>query len=332
MRRLAIVIFIVIGLFVSALGSLAQGVETKAYIDTNDVLIGDRVQLTLEARSDKKTNIVFPSISDSIGKLEVLEKSLVDTIEQDGGVKYVQRFTLTSFDSGRYAIPPLTVMYEKKGMGEMYPEATEPIEVLFNTVKVDMKKGIKSIKDPLEEPMTLADYLPYIGIFLGILAVLAAIYYFYVKRKPKDLLELDYDPSVPAHVEALEALQKLSEEKLWQSGQVKEYYIRLTNIIRVYIKRRYEINALEATSGEILQAVSEKGVEEERVEKMRTVFENADFAKFAKFLPEAETNKKCYDLCVDFVRKTARTERETEEEVSSADSERSERIREEGEG
>ncbi len=177
----------------------------------------------------------------------------------------------------------------------------------------------KDIKPPLAEPFTLSDYLIYIIAALAIIGVLALVYFLWVKKKPKDIFDLDYDPNIPAHILALESLQSLKEEKLWQKGKVKLYYSKLTDIFRLYIARRFEIDAREMTSSEILHEL-EKLVPADLLEKTRAVFYNADLAKFAKYEPLAEDNEKSLEYCVEFVNETIPAEKpEATDEKEKAD-------------
>ena len=287
---------------------LSQNISVNATIDTNNVLIGDQIHLKLVAKSDKKTNIVLPQIQDFIGKIVILVHSKIDTIIKDKEYYLKQVFTITSFDSGGYVIPPLTFFYEKEGISTLFPLETNPILLNFRTVAVDTAKPIKDIKPPLEEPITWDEILPYIGIGLGALLLIAAIIYFFMKKKPKAIPGLSYDPKIPAHVAALQALKQLDNEKLWQSGKVKEYHSRLTDILRLYLERKFEIPALESITSEIIRAEKENKLADDLIEKNRNILELADLVKFAKFLPIPDENSKSMALAVEFVQATIPTE------------------------
>jgi hypothetical protein len=81
-------------------------------------------------------------------------------------------------------------------------------------------------------------------------------------------------------------LRVLEEKKLWQQGLVKEYYSEVTEIIRRFFERRWNIIALEMTTDEILVQI--KHVPEALMvwKEMGTFFLNADLVKFAKYQPE----------------------------------------------
>ncbi|MSP72596.1 MAG: hypothetical protein EXR76_10530 [Myxococcales bacterium] len=62
---------------------------------------------------------------------------------------------------------------------------------------------------------------------------------------------LPWVDSRPAHVIALEALEQLAAERLPDQGRVKEFYFRLSEIVRLYLERRFDFAAREMTSDEI---------------------------------------------------------------------------------
>ncbi len=302
--RCGVLITIVLVLVVFNYISYAQNVSVRAVADTNNVLIGDQIKLILEARSDKKTNIILPAMPDSIGKLEILSRSKIDTLDSGKVYSLKQSFVITSFDSGTFAIPPFVVMYAKTGMNQLYAVQTDTMYFRFNYVPVDTSKAIKDIKPPLAEGWSILEYLPYILIGIGIIALALLGYFLWKKFRKEKEPAPEYDPKIPPHVIALAALKQLDDEKLWQKGKVKLYHIQLTEIIRTYIERRFKISALEMITSEIIQELEEKHVETELVMNMKKVFEKADLVKFAKHEPLPDENTSSMTLAVDFVNRT----------------------------
>ncbi len=283
---------------------LSQELNVKAVIDTNDVLIGDWIKLTLVAKSTKQTRIIFPAIGDTIGKIEVVSRGKIDTIKEKDGLTFKRDFTLSAYDSGSFTVPSQTFMYERTGFESLFAAATDSIVLRYHSIPVDTTLPIKDIKGPLDELWTLAEIMPYILIVLGIVLLAVLVIYLLKRYKPKPKPSVKYDPTIPADVEALRAFRILEQEKLWQKGEVKKYYVRLTEIIRIYFERRYEIPAMETTSVEIIDDLKKQDIRYELIEQMSSVFETADLVKFAKFLPLPDVNAKCLSQSIDFVEKT----------------------------
>jgi len=89
-------------------------------------------------------------------------------------------------------------------------------------------------------------------------------------------------PPLPAHEAALTALAELEASQLLARGQVKEYHIELSDILRTYVERRFGIEALEMTSHEILLGLQTRGVEPGFVDGLRSFLDPCDLVKFAK--------------------------------------------------
>jgi len=154
MRKISIKILLSVMIMFYSGNIFAQGISAEAKIDTNNVLIGDQIKLELKIKTDRKANIVWPEIQDTIGPLEVLSRTQVDTVDTIGIILHKKSYVITSFDSGMFEIPAFTFMYEKEEMPDLYPVFTQAIKIKFNTVEVDTSEAIKDIKGPLGEPIT----------------------------------------------------------------------------------------------------------------------------------------------------------------------------------
>ena len=109
----------------------------------------------------------------------------------------------------------------------------------------------------------------------------------------------------PAHVIAFRELDKLKEEKIWEKGQVKLYYTRLTEVSRQYIERQYGIPAMEQTSHEIMKAFKKSNREDSLLDEMlKELLELADLVKFAREDPLPVDNQTNLNNAYLFVQKT----------------------------
>lgn len=99
----------------------------------------------------------------------------------------------------------------------------------------------------------------------------------------------------------MQQLSELKEAKLCEKGQEKEFYTRLTDILRVYIDTRFGINAMEMTSSQIIEALNSNEISKEPNKYMKQILETADFVKFAKVRPLPEDNTKSFNWATQFV-------------------------------
>lgn len=295
---------IILWVILFALPSFGQDIRVNAKLDTTQMLIGDQVNLWLLLEHPQGLAIDFPPTVDSLaGKIEVLSASEPDTIGKSNRIwKIRQRLVVTSFDTGFYVIPRFTFRF-KDNHDSVQTDAL-PLQVFG--MPVDTTKGITDIKLPYEIKVTVVEVLPY--IIVGLLLI--AIILFYVKylRKRKLVEKIPDKPSpppIPAHLLALEQLDELVREKLWQQGKIKLYYSRLTDIVRQYIELRFGVPAMEETTEDIIRDFTREGhIKEEIRKELKVLLELADLVKFAKWYPVAEENEASQQSAYDFILRT----------------------------
>jgi len=304
MIKKIIFIFLLMCLIFTSKNIVAQNVTVKASIDTNAILIGQQFHLNLEVAYPKNVNISWPVVPDSIENLQVVQRGKVDTLSNTDILQLRQSITVTGFDSGVYSIPAFQFKYRNQNDTANYFAETNPLSITINTVPVDTTKEIKDIKGPINVPYTFADFVPYIigALLLGLL--IYGIIYFIRKSRQKTVVPQKYIPKTPAHEIALAELMKLREEKLWQQGTTKEYYTRLTDIVRTYIERRYKINALEFTTDELMNSIAMKKLDSETYQKLKYTLELADLVKFAKANPVSDEHEQAMSNSFEFVNAT----------------------------
>ena len=109
---------------------------------------------------------------------------------------------------------------------------------------------------------------------------------------------------LPPYEEAMINLQNLKAAQLWQQGKEKEYFTGLTDILRVYIDRRFGINAVEMTSTQIIDTLKKNEETKAVNEQLEMILEVADIVKFAKVRPLADDNEVAFQRAVNFVEET----------------------------
>ncbi len=302
MRKRMILLFFVFlpvhfGLYAQ---SLETEIKTSAAIDTNNLLIGDQLHYIIKAKAPAGTNIVFPAIKDSIGKIEFLETYKTDTLAKNGDVSLRKTYLITSFDEGTHIIPQLPVLAQG-GANGFDTVFTNPVAIRFLPVKVDTAKPYKDIKPVMEEPVGFWEYFRYVIYILLAAALIYAGIKIWKKYRKKEEAITDYDPSIPPHILAKEALLQLENEKLWQKGQLKLYHSRLSDILRTYIERRYGFPAMEMTTSEIIPELNGLNLDSQLVLDLNKILELADLVKFAKYHPLPDENASSMTLAKNFV-------------------------------
>ncbi|MEO5571390.1 MAG: hypothetical protein ABIT08_09405 [Bacteroidia bacterium] len=299
--------FLLATLFIFSFNTIyAQIFSATAKIDSNEILIGKQAHITLEVTHPKNQKIQWAVIPDTLGKVEIVDKSKIDTAftADSSSIVNRQQLIITCFDSGYYVIPPFRFIDPSNTDSTNNFAETQPLLFTVKTIPVDTTKAIRAIKAPVEVPFSFEDLLPYLLGVLILAAIVITTILLYKKFKKKPVVKVYEKPKRPAHEIAIEELKKLQEEKLWQKGDFKSYHTRLTDIIRLYLWHRFDLNAMEMTTDEILSAHVIKQVNEESFSKMKYMLELADFVKFAKVIPIANENEQSLANAYDFVNTT----------------------------
>ncbi|HXH19682.1 MAG TPA: hypothetical protein VNJ07_11435 [Chitinophagales bacterium] len=292
------------------------GIITK--LDTSEILIGDQVKFSLEVIRDKQTQIVWPHLGssikiDSVREIEILSFR-TDTVQQANQQKEIRTYTLTVFDSGYYVIPPIVLKY-KDNPGDSFSVAqSEPMLLTVKSMEVDTAAPIKPIKEPLTMPFHISEILKELLIGAGVLALITGLILYFSLRKKKPVLIKRFVRKEPPHEIALNKLRALEEKKLWQQGEVKRYYSELSEIIREYIERRFDIPALESTTDEIMARINVTGITGKLQDEFRLMLQTSDLVKFAKAYPVPDEHTRNLAVCYELVKAT-----KTDEQVQNVE-------------
>lgn len=294
-----------------SLSAVAQQASFKVAIDSSMLLIGEQSALHLSLTAPKESRLLLPVFADTlVTGIEIVERSAVDTlITKEGLMQLTQNYLITSFDSGLYYMQPFRAVYNDDTIYSN-PLALKVLTIPIDSASIDMMRDIKEVMNP---PFVWKDYLYVLYVLLLLLLVTAALYYGRKYWKSKGGVADESAPVVllPPHVEALQGLDQIKERKLWQQGLDKEYYTAVTDVLRVYIKRRYEIDAIEMTSDEILKGLAREKCEKTSIKYLKQLLGLADLVKFAKFKPLPDENDLSMTNACLFVEATKQVE-ETE--------------------
>lgn len=285
-----------------------QEVSLQTKLDTQNIVIGDWINYSFQLSQDKNTKVIWPEISDSLGKFEVIQSSPIDTVKKDGKLQLSKKIVFSAFEDGTFTVPSFKFQYKKINDTAIKALETDTYQVVVNAMAVDTAQPIKPINEPLEVPVTLKELLPYIGGGILLIGLIILIIFLIRKNRRKEIPVKKTIIKRAPHEIAIEKLTELEKEKMWQKGKVKEYHDRVTDIVREYLALRFQIPALEQTTDEIIQNLEYRRIGSEQIEKLTEIFRLADLAKFAKAEPLPQENERSIKVAFDFVRNTIESE------------------------
>ncbi|HQF47598.1 MAG TPA: hypothetical protein PLZ71_02950 [Flavobacterium alvei] len=302
--------------------------QVQTSIDTTKNKIGAEFKLTLKTNVDTLSKVVFPNLR-NFGPLEVIQSYPIDTIKKNDRYELIKKYGLTQFDSGRYTIPSVKILINKKEF------LSDSIKVEVANVVVDtLKQKMYDIKDivPANESSDWWKYL--LGLVL--IAGFGAFIYWYTKKRQKKTIEKEiYKTPIE---KATSLLNNLEKKELWQHGEVKAYYSELTDIVRNYIEEAIEIPAMESTTSELIEGlkmVSQKkkmNLSKDTFDNLLGVLKQADLVKFAKSKPldfEITEDRKKLERAIVTLDKAIPVVVESDEEMLLNEMQRQEQLKRE---
>lgn len=316
-NRFLFIILLTISTFIHC---AAQDVKVTALLDSNRIIIGDQLQLHLTITAPIEKSVAFaPSEKWALKNCEVVEeKSITKKIEGKQAL-YNQDVILTSFDTGVALIAPIPLLENDS----IILAQTEALQFFIDSlpVFVDTNLAFKDIKSPMDGKDIDLEKTGHnnswwkVLLWIVIIAALLVAGGYYIKKyalkywRERKAREQKMKLKINAGSVALSSLKELKHKKLWQKGQVKDYYSELSMILRTYIDNQWDINAKEMVTPEIMEAISDLDIEDHSLEELKVILETADLAKFAKWQPQIEENERSIKNASTFVQSTDSVEK-----------------------
>lgn len=286
------VIFIVAFLF-SFQNSFAQLPSVKTSVDKNNILIGQRINYRVStSMPDNTYRLSWLSIPDSIGNFNVITKNKIDSSYSNGIWNFSQDILLTSFDSGRQVIPPLTLTASTLDGDSTFNLFTDSIAINVTYSPTDSIMPFHDIKNIIEVKKSFpwwAWALVALGVILLIIWILF-LFKFFKKKKDEKIFESKLSP----YDEAMQSLNDLEKEDLLQQNKFKAYYSRLTDIFKRYLSRQTNTYQLHLTTDELLIELKGLDLSKEQISNFASSLRMGNAVKFAQYIPPAYENEKSF--------------------------------------
>lgn len=317
--------------FSLAIGSFASPLSVKAKMDSVVLQMGrvSNIHVEVSGVPDGSSG-GFPAFKDcpSDGFLglygdsvELRRPVLVDSASEAGGRRRLTYdIPVQSFDSGSYRIPEF-IYVAGRDTARSNPLALKvlPVQVTANDTIAPYAPVLGPDGSSVFDHVP--DFLYYWWWVLLVVAALVLLFLWARKRYKEDGFIIPPKPQPSPYTQALDRLKVLRARKLWEKGEEKQYFTELTDILRLYLYRRFHINAMEMTSRQIMETVSDNDSVKDKREYIRQILNMADFVKFAKVRPLPDDNVAALDNAVKFVEETRPS---AEEEAARVEAEMAE--------
>lgn len=275
-------IFFGLILFLSGNSFAQLNAEVITAVDSTQVKIGEQINLTLQVKTDSLSMVEFAP-EPLFLPFEIIEESPIDTLRSQQHYLYTKRYALLQFDSGAYWIPPQKIVVDG------FSKFSDSIAIEVATVKVDtVQQPLFDIK-PIQTVERSYNHLIKNSLLLFVFCLLLALLFLLnkqYKKKKAALLE-----EIPPFDRAIQELKALENELPEAQEEYKEYYSKLTDVVRRYLEEEADIDALESTSDELLDKLELRrdagklDLSLATLNNLKKVLQNADLVKFARSAP-----------------------------------------------
>lgn len=276
----------------------------ESFLSRDKIQVGDPVTYYLKVTAPADARVEFTSLDQaSLEEIEIRKRGGERVAPAGVNQLWESWYILTSFEVGSHRLPPAEARLHLPG-GEEKTLKSSPLsfEVESLLSPSSSPPDIREIKPPLELKVS---YVKLILIILFALAVLALVYFLVRRfsRRPKK--SAPPPPPRPAAEIAYEELRRIKGEDLPARGMIKEYYSRISGVVRHYLEDRFQLKAPERTTEEFLGELATTSILSlSHQELVGNFLGHCDLVKFARYGPTEKEIEGVYDSAVKLVDET----------------------------
>ena len=249
--------------------------KVTATADKEKILIGEQFHVKLQANFNKGEPLDFFEI-DTIPRLEILDRSEIDTSRFNDGVALIQNLTVTSWDSGKIQIAPFVLGKYK----------TKPliIDVAYSPSPFDTTQPYHDIHDIMD--VKKPGQTTWYWYLIGLLVLILLFILFFPKGKPRAKGEFVSDEgSYKRALKKLDALNKRSDI------DSKVFYTELIQIFREYLHKRKNIYSFSKTTDDLALQIEKLNLDKGQYQQLVQSLQLSDLVKYAKYQPTRDENQ-----------------------------------------
>ena len=265
-----------------AAAPFSQASVLTSTISARKLSVGDQLNYSINIVVPKNATVIPPTPETDFGSAAVLEwNSHKDEREKSDSLSY--SYIVTTYTPETCTIPALPFIIENGTTTDTL--RTEPLTLhLVSVINADTA-DLMGLKTPFSAGKAPQWWLWLLGSITGIaLLIFGGIYLSRLLRKTPPP-----PPPVPPYEEAIEALSSLGLKKYLQRGLVREYVFELSEIFKRYIGRRFECNAVEYTTEEMIAWTGAMALDKKLRGTIDWFFRTTDPVKFARLIPDSAT-------------------------------------------
>ncbi|MHC4623393.1 MAG: cytochrome c-type biogenesis protein [Planctomycetota bacterium] len=282
-------------------------------VSTSKMTIAETLLLQLEATIGPGYEVQMARVDKVLEHFGIVDwQNMGDRLDEKSSVVSTCQYRLEPFLSGTYAIPAFTFRFHDVNDPEekKYQLDTEPIDIEVASLLGEQlaELTIADIEDVVDMPKEPSYWWLWTMAVATVIA--AGIGWFSLRRKRIHELVRIFKP---AHEIAYARLRALVKDDPINAGRIKEFYERISDILRHYIEHRFDLRAPERTTEEFLIELQWTDVlSDSDKQHLGDFLTHCDLVKFARHTPTTEQIQHTFDLVKDFIEKTKSDERKVD--------------------
>ncbi len=304
--RYTFIIFFLPWIILSLFTGKGMAQKAAMEITPEEIRPGEHAAITLYLTIPSEGYLLAPGLADVLGEeLELIRTLAADTLERTSDSLSIRKeFIITAWEDGYFPIKPIS--YKHISNQDTILFESRPALLQVTAVEVDLEEGYKEIRPIIQVSRGFWEVFVWILAGLVLAVVVFVIYKRVRKSDDRDIPEpvRPVREDVPAHIAAISSLETLRRKQLWKEGKIKQHHIELTDILRLYISRRFGIAAQEMTTEEILVVLPSKLNHGTASDLIAGILREADMVKFAKYRPDDDDHEAAVEKALGFVSST----------------------------
>lgn len=284
-----------------------EAIVLEAFLEPASATVGDRVAYRLNIERPDSVELLVEAPGEKIGDLSVVEHSVAERRLARSRVLEQHSWILRADPVGSFVLPPVTVRQREESrlasgkdasISEIDPLYLEVYSVLPESGEIEDIHDLKALQPARWE-------VPWGWILAGIVVVALAIWWWRRRRRLSEAgVTPATDPRLPPDAEALAAIALLLRDPPRNEAEVRQTGFDLSGILRIYVERRFGVNATDLTSEEILAASRRIQLEEDSRNALRDFLRLTDQVRYSPEILLAGATDDAVELARRFVQAT----------------------------
>ncbi len=276
--------------------------EVNARAVPDKVKVGEpfTVEVVITHVKEQRYDLQSPAPTESFDVMDI-SRSRLDGADSATTTFKVQ---MAAFQLGKLTTPQLTFDVSTAQAQGTFSVPGANVE-LVSTLPPDAEKtgaGLYDITPPVD--VAVRTWRLLYALAIAIAVALAAYAVMRWVKRPRPVVAEAPKPVEPLELRARKALDTLRAEDLPGKGRVREYYFRLSEIVRSYLGERYGFDALESTSPELLESLRRLHTPGLPLKELQEFVNESDFVRYAKASVDPNACKNAIELAYHIVNAT----------------------------